>query len=55
MTDYTKMQSQQLKKLSAHFKHEEFAIMKELIRRNDGANSPIELEPADMFPTEEDF
>lgn len=55
MKDYTQISTKQLIELSSTFQHEEYQIMKELIRRNTGNNLPEDLEHADMQPTEDDF
>jgi hypothetical protein len=54
MSDYTKMSTEELERLVATYEHEEFEIMKELIKRGVGKNIPDMLEHPDMRPTEED-
>lgn len=55
MKDYTQISTKQLIELSSTFQHEEYQIMKELIRRNTVNNLPDDLEHADIQPTEDDF
>lgn len=56
MKDYTQMSTKQLEELSLTFQHEEYQIMKELLRRNIGKNLPNDdLVSADMQRTEDDF
>lgn len=49
------MPVEELEKLSAEYEHENFEIMKELVRRGVGNDLPDTLEHPSMFPTEEDF
>ncbi|WP_167577887.1 hypothetical protein [Ammoniphilus sp. YIM 78166] len=55
MTDYSKKSVEELAELTAHYEHENFEIMKELIRRGVGKDLPDTLEHPSMFPVEEDF
>jgi|GEM_PF-3750179 len=56
MTDYTKMSTEALEEMSSQLQHEEYLILKELLKRA----TPIEehdddVQPADMQLNEEDF
>lgn len=55
MEDFSKLSIDELEKLTAENEHENFEIMKELVRRGVGTNLPDNLEHPSMFPTEEDF
>lgn len=58
MTDYSKMTTEELEQLSSQLHHEEYIIMKELIKRSSAVEHTVEsnsVQPADMKPTEEDF
>ncbi|WP_161798187.1 hypothetical protein [Aneurinibacillus tyrosinisolvens] len=55
MADYTKMSTGELMKLASKYEHEEFELMKELVRRGVGNNVPDTLEHPDMHLTEEDI
>lgn len=55
MQDYRQQTVEELERLSAYYEHENFEIMKELLRRGVGKDLPDTLEHPSMFPTEEDF
>lgn len=53
--DYSQLSVEELEKLTAEYEHENFEIMKELVRRGVGSDLPDNLEHPSMMPTEEDF
>lgn len=53
--DYSKLSVEELEQLTAEYEHENFEIMKELVRRGVGKDLPDTLEHPSMIPVEDDF